>query len=88
MVNTRIERLSPEEWRDVAESLLDIAPLMREALVAFGKQHPEAQDEIKGSIYDPDVFTANISAAVSAVSYVSMYAHDKCNFVILPDGKQ
>lgn len=88
MNNTRIERLSPEEWRDVAESLLNIAPLICEALIVFGKQHPKAQGEIKGSIYDPDVFTANISAAVSAVSYVSVYAHDKCKFIILPDGKQ
>lgn len=72
--------LNREEWLQIATDLLDVGPLLQEALVRIKKDVPDA-DKLYAAL-DPDTFEADMRAACAAVVWVAEYAADQCRFVL------
>lgn len=75
--------LTREEWLQIATDLLDVGPLLQEALVRIKENVPDA-----GALYaalDPDTFEADVRAACAAVSWVAEFAADKCRFILVKE---
>lgn len=74
-----VQTLTPEQWKAVADDLLDVAPVMQEGLEQSIKAHPE----LIGTAFDPSVFEANVRAAITAIFYVVAFGAEKCKFAIV-----
>lgn len=74
-----VQTLMPEQWQAVADGLLCVAPAVQTAFRQSVKDHPE----LIGTDFDPDVFEANVRAAVTAIFYVVAFGTDKCKFAIV-----
>ena len=69
-----------EQWLQIATDLLEVGPLLQEAMVRIKENVPEA-----GELYaalDPDTFEAEIRCACAAISWVAEFAADKCYFIL------
>ena len=75
--------LSRDAWLQVAQDLMQIGPILQDAIAKAANQYPRAAQEIP--VLDPEVFEADMRAACSAVAYVAEFAADKCLFVVVKE---
>ena len=75
-----VETLSKEEWLRVAEGLLEVGPILQEALSRMVADIPDAR-EIHPAL-DPDTFEAYVRCACAAVCYVAEFCPGECHFIL------
>ncbi len=73
----RCKTLTAEQWSDVADRLQDAAPIFAGILEKINRDGKGQQDARE--------LMADMQCAVTAVRYVSAFAADQCNFLLVSE---
>ena len=74
------QALSREQWLQIAQDLMQVGPILQEALCKAASAYPNAAEIMP--VLDPGTFEADIRCACAAIAYVAEFAADQCRFII------